>query len=93
LVEDEGWSAPVPEEAIDQHTEEGRRRMTKAERIAHWFETAAFGSPVSGPRDWWLWCRRRAARQGYLDRNQVEQQSMEWDQEGMLRFGSEGYRP
>lgn len=90
LQEDEGWSAPVPDYALDLHTPEGKSRPG---RQRHWLEEGSWVKDRQGPLDWLLWIRRWAARRGHLDRREVEEQAKRWAQEGRLRFGEGGYRP
>jgi replication-associated recombination protein RarA len=90
---DEGWKPEVPESAWDMHTSQGRQSMNRKERQRHWFEQASVASPACGPRDWLLASRRRAAKQGVLDPSQVEEEAIEWNQQELLRFGSEGWQP
>jgi hypothetical protein len=90
LQEDEGWSAEVPDYALDLHTPEGKERP---ERLKHWLEHGSHLTDRQGPLDWLLWIRRWAARKGHLDREAVEEQAQRWAEEGRLRFGVDGYRP
>jgi replication-associated recombination protein RarA len=90
LQEDEGWSAPVPDYALDLHTPEGKDRK---HRLRHWLDVSSLVVDRQGPLDWLLWIRRWAARRGHLDRQQVEEQAQRWAAEGRLRFGEAGYSP
>jgi hypothetical protein len=93
LVQDEGWSVPIPPEAYDMHTAEGRERLTDDEQLAFWLDEGRRVVNDEGPLDWRLWIDRRMARHGALDRDEVEHQAQEWDQQGRLRYGIDGYRP
>jgi hypothetical protein len=40
-----------------------------------------------------LWIRRWAVRRGALDRAEVEAEAEQWNAEGRLMWGLDGYRP
>ena len=90
LQDDEGWSAPIPDYALDLHTPEGKERR---HRLRHWLDEGSLVVDRQGPLDWLAWIRRWAARKGHLDREAVERQIEEWDREGRLRYGVGGYSP
>jgi len=88
----DGWMPAVPPEAMDLHTAEGRARIPRDERLAHWLNEASHVENPRGTQDWRLWIRRWAARRGRLDTAEVEVQAEDWLDEGRLRWGVEGYR-
>lgn len=93
-VKDEGWRPPVPDEAFDLHTAEGRQEMPdKNQRLRHWLNIASAATGDVGPLDWVLWIRRWAVRQGALTRQEVDEDAARWDAEGRLRYGQGGYQP
>lgn len=87
-IREDGWAAPVPPEAFDLHTEEGRERPN---RLRHWLDEASRIEPEVGPLDWKLWIRQWAARRGRLDRDAVDAQARAWNEAGRLRYGIDGY--
>jgi len=88
----QGWSAPVPDEAIDGHTKVGRNRMPDPEtRSLHWLYVASKVEPDTGSCDWRLWLRRAAVRRGEVRAEVVDAEATAWHEQGRLRYGLEGY--
>lgn len=88
---DGGWQPLMPEGTIDGHTAEGRASATRDDLYRQYLEVGTVLHPDEGDRDWWLWIRRRAARTGHLDPQRVEEQAKDWEAEGRLRHGPDGY--
>lgn len=65
----------------------------KNTRLRHWLNVASRAIGDTGPVDWVLWIRRWAVRRGALDRAEVEAEAEQWDTEGRLMWGLDGYRP
>ncbi len=86
-----GWVAPIPDEALDLHTPQGRESMSIPEQWVHWYEAASIVRPVGGFYDWRLWLMRWAAHVGVYTLGFVERLGERWDREGRLVFGLEGY--
>jgi hypothetical protein len=88
---DEGWRPPVRPEALDRHTARGRELLDEDEGWRHWFEHGSVVDNEVGFLDWKLAHRRWAVRRGVLDAEQVEAEAREWDAQGRLRYGVDGW--
>lgn len=86
-----GWTAQIPEFAVDMHTAEGRAAIPREDRLDQWLTEGSVIAPDDGPKDWALWIRRWAVQRGHLDAEQVQQQARQWDEEGRLVHGIDGY--
>lgn len=86
-----GWRAQLPDYALDLHTRAGRAAIPKGRHLGHWLEVASHLENESGRVDWRLWIRRWAARRGHLDAEQVEAQARQWEAQGRLVHGPDGY--
>jgi hypothetical protein len=86
-----GWSAHVPEYAVDMHTREGRETRPREGRLERWLTEGSVIVPDTGPKDWRAWILRWAVQRGHLDPEQVEAQIAEWNASGRLVHGPDGY--
>lgn len=86
-----GWRPEVPDEALDGHTPEGRERFDPEAREVHWLTVGSVVVPDVGPKDWTLRAMRSTARKGLIRSDRVEEQARQWNAEGRLRWGVDGY--
>jgi hypothetical protein len=91
LVDGQGWEPDVPEYVLDMHTPEGREQSDE-EQLTQWLTEGRRIVGDEGPLDWRLWIDRHFAREGVLDRDEVEEQARVWDEQGRLRYGVDGYQ-
>lgn len=88
-----GWTPGIPEYAIDMHTRRGRGQVDKAEQDRLWFTEWSQVDPEVGPYDWRAWHWKRLANKKAMDPKEVAQQVADWDTEGELIYGVDGYAP
>jgi len=86
-----GWTAQVPEVAVDSHTAPGRESIPREEWLSRWLEEGSVIVPDDGPADWRAWILQWAVQRGHLNTEQVERQIGEWAAQGRLLHGPDGY--
>ncbi len=94
LIERWGWQPSVPEYAQDFHVSGEHRGRPSREAVVHWIEQASVLANEVGEYDWRLWLMREAHDEwGAGDREEIEAKAREWDEQGLLRYGIEGWWP
>jgi len=86
-----GWHPALPSYAVDSHTARGRSEIPRGEWLDRWLTEGSRIEPDQGSKDWAAWILRWAVQRGHLNRDQVEDHIGQWDRDGRLRFGPDGY--